>query len=98
MSRMPPRFNAPNLSPNIPAPAPVAAPAAAGAPPRGRFVTFEGIDGADAEKGQVPRGEAAAQRLAAVFDVSDELLDRLRLEQVGIHSASTMGPAGGNGP
>jgi dTMP kinase len=46
MSRMPPRFNAPNLSPNIPAPAPVAAPAATGAPPRGRFVTFEGIDGA----------------------------------------------------
>ncbi len=46
MSRMPPRFNAPNLSPTLPAPAPVAAPAAAGAPRRGRFITFEGIDGA----------------------------------------------------
>ncbi len=45
-------------------------------------------DRADAEQRQVPRGQAAPQGFAAMLDVTDELLDRLRLEQVRIHSAS----------
>ena len=45
-------------------------------------------DGADAQQRQVPRGEAALERLAAVLGIADELLDRLRLEQIRIHSPS----------
>ena len=45
-------------------------------------------DGADAEQRQVPGRQAALERLASMFDVADELLDRLGLEQIRIHSAS----------
>ena len=45
-------------------------------------------DRADAEQRQVQRGQRPLQRLAAVLDVADELLDRLRLQQIRIHSSS----------
>ena len=47
-------------------------------------------DRADAQQRQVPRRQAAPERLAAVLDVPDQLFDRLRLQQVRIHSASTV--------
>ena len=45
-------------------------------------------DGSDAKKRQVPRSQAAPKGLASMFDVADELLDRLGLEQIRIHSPS----------
>ena len=45
-------------------------------------------DRADPEQRQVDRGQRAPQRLAAVLGVADELLDRLRLEEIRIHSPS----------
>jgi dTMP kinase len=46
MSQMPPRFTAPGTPADTLASLPVAAPAVIAAAPRGRFITFEGIDGA----------------------------------------------------
>ena len=48
-------------------------------------------DRADAEQRQIHGGERALQRLAAVLDVADQLLDRLRLEEIRIHSPSVKG-------
>ena len=45
-------------------------------------------DGPDPEQGQIPRRQAAPEGLAAMFDVADQLFDRLRLEQIRIHSTS----------
>ncbi len=45
-------------------------------------------DGSDTQERKVERTQAASERLASMFDVADELLDRLRLEQIRIHSAS----------
>ncbi len=46
MSQMPPRFTEPGTAPGTPSSLPVAAPGMIATPPRGRFITFEGIDGA----------------------------------------------------
>lgn len=46
MSQMPPRFTEPGTAPDTPSSLPVAAPGMIATPPRGRFITFEGIDGA----------------------------------------------------
>ena len=40
------------------------------------------------EQRQVPGRQASSERLAAGFHVADELLERLRLEEIRIHSAS----------
>jgi hypothetical protein len=45
-------------------------------------------DGADPQQRQIPRAQAPPQRLAAGLGIADQLLDRLHLEQIRIHSPS----------
>ena len=48
-------------------------------------------DRADPEQGQVHRRERAFERLGTAFGVSDQLLDRLGLQEIRIHSPSRKG-------
>ena len=66
MSQMPPCFTEPGTAPDTPASLPAAAPGMIATPPRGRFITFEGIDGAG-KSSQIAAVVALLQ--AAAIDV-----------------------------
>ena len=51
-------------------------------------------DRADAEQREIERRERPLERLAAVLDIADELLDRLRLQQIRVHPPSNLAASG----